>query len=151
MSTNMVGFRDYSDNRNKRPGSHQRLDSFSSHFNIHHILFFNVQLQLSPFPTPIPIALPCPVQPPPPKTIPSPLSLSIGHVYMFPFLPCCYPPLSSHLVPVSLFLISMCLVLLCSFVCFVDQIPLIGEIIWYLSFTAWHISLSICIIFLLTY
>ena len=31
----------------------------------------------------------------------------------------------------------------CSFVCFVDYVPFIGEIIWYLSFTAWLISLSI--------
>ena len=37
----------------------------------------------------------------------------------------------------------MSLVLLCSFVCFVHYVPLIGEIIWYLSFTAWLISLSI--------
>ena len=51
------------------------------------------------------------------------------------------PP--SPLIPVSLFFISMSLVLFSSFVCFVDQIQIIGEIIWYLSFTAWLISLSI--------
>ena len=33
------------------------------------------------------------------------------------------------------FFISMSLVLFCSLVCFVDWVPLIGEIIWYLSFT----------------
>ena len=36
----------------------------------------------------------------------------------FPFFPC-YPPLPSPLVTVSLFLISLFLVLFCSFVCFV--------------------------------
>ena len=31
----------------------------------------------------------------------------------------------------------------CVLVCFIEQVPLIGEIIWYLSFTAWLISLNI--------
>ena len=52
-------------------------------------------------------------------------------------------PSSSPLVTVSLFFISMSLVQFCSFVCFVDWVPLIHEIIWYLSFTAWLILLSI--------
>ena len=59
----------------------------------------------------------------------------------FPFFPSLSPS-PSHLVTVSLFLISMSLVLFCSFVCFVDKIPLIGEIIWYLPFATWLISLS---------
>ena len=50
----------------------------------------------------------------------------------------CYPPLPSPLVTVS----SLFLCLWFYF-CFVDYVPLIGEIIWYLSFTAWLISLSI--------
>ena len=54
-----------------------------------------------------------------------------------------YPPSPSPLVTVSLFLISMSLVIFCLLVCFVDQVPLIGEIIWCLSFTAWLTSLSI--------
>ena len=57
-----------------------------------------------------------------------------------------FPPLSRPpfpLVTVSLFFISMSLVLFCSLAWFVGYGPLIGEIIWYLSFTAWHISLSI--------
>ena len=56
-----------------------------------------------------------------------------------------FPPLSpptSLLVTVHLFFISMSRVIFCLLVCFVDQVPLIGEIIWYLSFTAWLISLS---------
>ena len=76
-----------------------------------------------------------------------PLVLSIGPLYLFlddpsasfpHFLPPPYP-----LVTVSLFFISMSLVLFCLLVCFVDELPLIGEITWYLSFTAWLISLSI--------
>ena len=47
------------------------------------------------------------------------------------------------LVTVSLFLISVSVVTFCLFVCFVDQVPLTGEITWYLSFTAWLTSLSI--------
>ena len=60
-------------------------------------------------------------------------------------------PLLSAIIPVSppLWSLSVCsffpmsLVLVCLLVCFVDQVPLIGEIIWYLSFTAWLVSLSI--------
>ena len=55
----------------------------------------------------------------------------------------CYPTPLSPLVIRSLFFISMSLVLFCLLVCFVDYIPLIGEIIWYLPFTTWLISLSI--------
>ena len=66
------------------------------------------------------------------------------HVPCLTLLPFpCYPPSPSLLVTVSLFFISMSLVIFCLFVCFVDQVPLIGEIIWYLSFTAQLISLSI--------
>ena len=54
-----------------------------------------------------------------------------------------YPCSPSLLVAVSLFLVSMLLVLFCLFVCFVDYGQLIGEIIWYLSFTTWLISLGI--------
>ena len=49
----------------------------------------------------------------------------------FPLLSLSPPPLWSLPVCSSMFLI-----LLCSFVCFVDQVPLISEIMWYLSFTA---------------
>ena len=53
-----------------------------------------------------------------------------------------YLPPPSPLVTVNLFFISKSLILFCSFICFVDQVPL-GEIIWYLSFTAWLTSLII--------
>ena len=57
------------------------------------------------------------------------------------FLPFSCNP--SSLVSVSLFLVSMPLVLFCSLVYFVHYILLIGEIIWYLSFTNWLISFSV--------
>ena len=44
---------------------------------------------------------------------------------------------------VSLFFISVSLVIFCYMSSFVDEIPLVGEIILYLSFIAWLISLSI--------
>ena len=57
-----------------------------------------------------------------------------------------FSPLSLLLSPlaiVRLFLISMSLVIFCLLFSFVDYVPVKGEIIWYLSFTAWLISLSI--------
>ena len=60
----------------------------------------------------------------------------------FPPLPLVSLP-TSPLVTVRLFFISMSLVTFCLFVCFADQVPVKGEIIWYLSFSAWLISLSI--------
>ena len=59
---------------------------------------------------------------------PSPILL---HYYTPPIL----------LVTLSLFFISMSLVMFCLLVCLVH--PLVGEIIWYLSFNAWLSSLSI--------
>ena len=52
-------------------------------------------------------------------------------------------PPHSPMAIVTLFLISMFLVILCFFFSFIDYIPVKGEIIWYLSLTAWIISLSI--------
>ena len=90
-----------------------------------------------------------PPQPSPlPNVDPTPLwfcpcVLCIRSWKSFPlFLP--LPPPTSSLVTVSLFLISMSLVIFCFLVCFVDYSPLIGETIWYLSFTTWLISLSTC-------
>ena len=54
-----------------------------------------------------------------------------------------YPPPCSPLVTFSLFHVPMPVVLFCSLVYFVHYIPLLGEIIFYLSFTNWLISLSI--------
>ena len=67
------------------------------------------------------------------------------HVPLLAFSPSFphYTPSPSPLVTVRLFFISKPLVLFCSFVCLVDKVPLTGEIIWHLSFTAWFISLSI--------
>ena len=71
----------------------------------------------------------------------------MGPLYMFLENPSLsfphYPPPSTPLVTVSIFFISMSLVIFCLLVCFVDQVRLIGEIIWYLFFTAWLISLNI--------
>ena len=58
------------------------------------------------------------------------LSLSFPHLPSFPYSHC-------------QFVLFKSLVLFFSFVCFVDYIPLIGEIMWYLYFTACFISLSI--------
>ena len=52
-------------------------------------------------------------------------------------------PPYSPLAIVRLFLTSVSLDLFCLLFSFVDYVPLKGEIIWYLSLTAWLISLSI--------
>ena len=49
----------------------------------------------------------------------------------------------SPLPIVTLFLISMSLVIFCLLFSFVDYVPVKGEIIWYLSLTPWLILLSI--------
>ena len=116
-----------------------------------HSFLFIVLVQLSQF---SPIALPCSAHPPTPTLTPTPTVsphpvvhvhgsfIPIHELDPYPsFSP--YPPLPSPLVTVSLFLVSMPLVLFCSFACFVHWVPLIGEIIWYLSFTTWLISLSL--------
>ena len=106
--------------------------------------FIVIQVHLSPF---------SPHHQPPAPPIPT------SHTWIYPHwlypcvlytcslmtLPLLSPiiPLPSPLVTVSLFFISMSLVIICFLICFVDQVPLVGEIIWYLSFTTWLISLSI--------
>ena len=52
-------------------------------------------------------------------------------------------PPHSPLAIVTLFLISMSLVIFCLLFSFVDYVPGKDEIIWYLSLTVWLISLSI--------
>ena len=55
-----------------------------------------------------------------------------------------FSPLSiSSLWLLSVYSLFQSLVLFGSLVCFVDYVPLIGEITWYLFFTTWLISLSI--------
>ena len=91
-----------------------------------------------------------------PSLHPTPASpTSLPHLYPPPwFCPCAlysssYRPLfplslpHSPLAIVTLFLISMSLVIFCLFVCFIDYVPVKGEIIWYLSLTTWLISLGI--------
>ena len=108
------------------------------------LFFIVVQVQLSPLP---PNTHPRPTHPHlPPLVLPS-LALSMCALCMFlddpsPTSPHYSSPLSP-LVTVNLFFISMTLVIFCLLVCFVGQVPIIHEIIWYLSFTSWLISLSI--------
>ena len=77
---------------------------------------------------------------------------SLPHLHPPPwFCPCvlysssCNPlfPLSPPPAIVRLFLTSMSLVIFCLLFSSIDYVPLKGEIIWYLSLTAWLISLSI--------
>ena len=49
----------------------------------------------------------------------------------------------SALAVIRLFLTSMSLVMFCLLFSSVDYVPVKGEITWYLSLTAWLISLSI--------
>ena len=82
-----------------------------------------------------------------------PTSLPYSHSLPW-FYPCVlyssswkpFSPLSLSLSPlaiVRLFLTSMSLVIFCLLFSCVDYVPVKGEIIWYLSLTAWLISLSI--------
>ena len=98
-----------------------------------------IQLQLSVF-SPHPSTPPQPVPPPSPNT-----TLHLDFVLHSSS----YRPLSPQSPPHSLvailtmFLISMSLVIFCLLCSSVDYVPVKGEIIWYLSLTAWLISLNI--------
>ena len=80
----------------------------------------------------------------PPLTFSPPptLALAVGPLYMFLDNPL---PSFPYYLPSGYcqFFILMSLVIFCFLVCFVHWVPLTGEIIWYLSFTAWLISRSI--------
>ena len=88
------------------------------------------------FPPLLSAALCCPIHPSPhlPHSIlPTLLSQSVGPLCMFldftlPLLSPFSPSHPSSLVTVTLFFISMSLVLFCSLVCFVHQVPHLGEI-----------------------
>ena len=109
------------------------------------ILFFYCSLTVVPI---FPHSPPLPCSPLAPSVNPHPFV----HVYgsFIPVLSLdpspsyipCTPP-TSPLVPAHLFLDSMTLVLFCSFVCFLNWVPVIDEIIWNLYFADWLISLSI--------
>ena len=107
--------------------------------------FYIVQLQLLKCSS---IALSCPSHPQTAPTVNPTHCLcpwvlyTVSLTWLFPFFPLLFPS-PSLLVIVSLFCISMSPVLFFLFLCFVDQVPLRGEIIWHLSFTTWLISLSI--------
>ena len=94
-----------------------------------------------------------PFLPFPPPTPAEPTSLPHPH-HPPQFCPCvlhnssCNPlfPLSpphSPLATARLFPTSMSLVVFCLLFSSIDYVPVKGEIIWYLSLTAWLISLSI--------
>ena len=112
------------------------MDSF---YNFNFLLLFNYSCV--PF---LPSLHPNPAEPP-----------SLPHLNPPPgFGPCVLyssscNPLSSlspphyPLTTVRLFLTSMSLVIFCLLFSSVDYVPVNGEIIWYLSLTAWLISLSI--------
>ena len=87
--------------------------------------------------------LPPPLPPPTLNPIPLWLCLCVLNTCSLRSLSLLSPSIS--LSP-PLWLLSVCsmsLVIFCLLVCFVDYVPLKGEIIWYLSFTIWLISLSI--------
>ena len=102
------------------------------------------QIQLSPFSL---HHSPCPTHSHFPHWNLHPWALSMCPLYMFleglsPVCPYFLPP-PSPLVTVSLFFVSVFLVIFCLLFSSIDYVPVKGEIIWYLSLTAWLISLSI--------
>ena len=107
------------------------LDLFQFHFLFLFTYFVNIFLLMFKY-----SFLPFP--PTPPTTL-----LVIVHrpFILFPANPSPFSSIiPSPLVTVGLFSISMSLVMFCLLVCFVDWVPVKGEIIWYLHFTAWLIS-----------
>ena len=80
--------------------------------------------------------------PPLPQSIPPIVRALTSSIFCLP-LPFLSPVITLSPPLQSLLVLYSPLVLFCLFVCFVDQVPLIGEIIWYLSFITWLISLSI--------
>ena len=87
---------------------------------------------------------PTPAKPPPSPTltIPPRFCPCVLHNSSYnPLFP--LSPPHSPLAPARLFPPSMPLVVFCLLFSFVDYVPVKGDIIWYLSLTAWLISLSI--------
>ena len=99
--------------------------------------FIAVQLQLSAFPPKPakPTSLPC--FHPHPLVFPCVFYSSSSKLFSPLF------PRPSPLAIVRLILISKSLVIFCLLFSFIDYVLVKGEIIWYLSLTAWVISLSI--------
>ena len=105
-------------------------------------IFIVIQLQLSAFSP----HSSTPPQPNPPPSPTSTLPLDFVHVSFISSSCKLLSPLSPPHSPVAivkLFLTSMSLVIFSLLFSLVDYVPVKGEIIWYLSLTAWLISLSI--------
>ena len=93
--------------------------------------------------SPLPSTPPQPVPPPSPTSI-LPLDFVLVSFIVAPIDPSPHYPLPTPLwLLLQCSYISMSLVICCLLFSFVDYVPVKGEIIWYLSFTAWLISLSI--------
>ena len=102
------------------------------------LIFVVIQLDLSVF-------SPHPYTPPQQNTPPSPAFTLLLDLILYsssykPILP--VTPTHSPLAIVRLFLTSMSLVIFCLLFSSVDYVPVKGDIIWYLSLTAWLISFS---------
>ena len=110
-----------------------------SFYNFNFLLLFNYScVPFLPIPPPHHIQTPLPPQlHPPPWFCPCVLYTSSCNP-----LSSLSPP-HSPLTTVRLFLTSMSLVIFCFLFSSIYYVPVKGEIIWYLSLTAWLISLSI--------
>ena len=109
------------------------------HFSL---LLFKYSFLLFPPTPPHPLALPASLPFPSPLVIVH-MSFIIVPINPSPFSPIIPFPLpSDHCQPVLNFNVFG-YTILCLLVHFVDKFPVNGEIIWYLSFTTWLISLSI--------
>ena len=90
-----------------------------------------------------------PLRPPPPSLPSTPVVLTLLPMSMDPsctFFDQSLPLLSiSPCLPLPHLQLSVYSVFLCLWFCFAHQIPFINELIWYLSFTAWLISLSMIV------
>ena len=121
-------------------GKWRQLQWKNNIFLIYFLLLFNYScMPFLPFPSPTPAeptSLPHP-QHPPPRYCPCVLYNSSCNP-LFPLSPPHSPLATARQFPPSMSLVVFCLLF-----SFVDYVPVKGEIIWYLSLTAWLISLSI--------
>ena len=96
--------------------------------------------------SPLPSTPPQPVPPPSPTSTPPWFCPCVLYSSSYRPLSPLSPP-HSPVAIVTMFLISMSLVIFCLLFSSVDYVPVKGEIIWYFSLTAWLISLSGIFIF----